>query len=471
MSRSLSRTSLRLFAGLLIAGFLSACSGAGSSSQPTATGGTGPQPAGTGGITFRLAWLQPLGKALSPTFNACVDHSIATIAATVSAGTTTVTTASFPCSAHQGVILGVPAGTNYSVRVNGLSSGPTTTTWSGLVSGITVTSSQTTNAGTIVMGFIGTDTVRPTVTSLAPQSNPTITTNVPVTDRVTIAFSKSMAISTITSTNIKLINTGDSSSVAGVVSYGTGSTAATFVPSASLTPSTTYAVQVASCVTTTTCITDVSGNLLATNYSNTFTTEAPPSGIPAAPTGVTATAGNGQIRLDWLAMNGASSYNIYFSTTPGVTTATGTPMLGVQDPALHLSLLNGTTYFYIITAVNSFGESAASAQASATPAFPGGNPLPPASLTVTPGSGQNTLTWPAVTGATSYNLYWSPRPIYPDKYSADNVVRGVSSPFLHTGLTNGQLYCYIVTANNANGESADSMQVCEGGAGSIIIVW
>ena len=194
------------------------------------------------------------------------------------------------------------------------------------------------------------------------------------------------------------------------------------------------------------------------------------SGVPTAPLGVTATPGNGQVTLDWLATNGSTSYNVYYGTAPGVTTTTGTPVLDVRAPGVQLGLTNGTTYYYIVTAVNSFGESPASAEVSATPVFPAGDPSPPASLAVASSSGQNSITWPSVTGATSYNLYWSPRPITPDKYSADNVIRSVTSPYTHTGLTDGLPYCYIITAVNSNGESADSMQVC-GGIGAIQVIW
>ena len=456
--------------GILFAAILSACSGGSSPQYATPNGGTEPQPPGTGGVAFRLVFQQhsSLPKAMfTPTFNACVDNAIGTIAATVTSGTTTVSSASWPCSLHEGLMLGIPSGTNYTVHIGGVSSG--ITTWSGLASSITVTTGQVTNAGTIVMSYVGTDTTKPTVISIAPRSNPS-TTNVPVTDRFTIAFSEPMAISTVTSTNIKLVDTGTSIAVPGVVSYGTGSTVAAFIPSADLAPNATYALQVVSCVTTTTCITDTAGNALASSASNTFTTETAPGVAPAAPAGVTAAAGNGQVTVDWLAVNGAASYNIYYGTAPGVTTLTGTPVLSVRSPSLQIGLTNSTTYYYIVTAVNSFGESAASAQASATPVFPGGNPLPPASLTITPGTGQNSLTWPAVTGATSYNLYWSAGPITPNRYSADTVVRNATSPFTHTGLQSGVLYCYVVTAMNANGESADSMQACTG-VGGIQIIW
>jgi hypothetical protein len=476
MSRSLAshRHLIRLVVFcILAAGLVSACSG-GSSQQNVSPAGTpGTTPQGTGGVAFRLVW-QPRSakvKAMrTPAFNACVDNAIGTIAATVSSGTATVTSSSFPCAAHEGLILGVPVGTNFTVRVDGISSGATpTTTWSGQVSPITVTNGQITNAGTIVMSFIGTDTVQPTVISSGPNSNPTSTTNVPVSDRFTIAFDKPMAISTITSTNIVLMDTGTASPVPGIVSYVSASNAAAYTPSASLTPNTTYALQVTACVAAS-CIRDVSGNQLAGNYTNTLTTEAAAAGISAAPAGVTAVPGNGQVTLDWLAAAGATSYNVYYGTVSGVTPSTGTQVVGVQAPAVHLGVNNGSTYYYVVTAVNSFGESPASGQVSATPVFPGGNPLPPASLTVTPISGQNSIAWSAVTGATAYNLYWSTRPISPDKYSADNVIRGVTSPFTHTGLTNGLNYCYIVSALNANGESGDSMQAC-GGVGAIQIFW
>jgi hypothetical protein len=38
------------------------------------------------------------------------------------------------------------------------------------------------------------------------------------------------------------------------------------------------------------------------------------------PTGVTATPGNGQITIAWTVVKDVTSYNIYWSTTPGVTT-------------------------------------------------------------------------------------------------------------------------------------------------------
>jgi hypothetical protein len=445
----------------------SACSNrAEESGVPGGSGGMAP---GTGGVAFRLVWQQPLTRAkalLTPSFNACVDRGIATIAATVSDGTTTVS-ASWPCSAHEGLILGVPAGTSYTVQINGISSGATI--WSGLTSTIIVNASQITDAGTIVMGYVGGDTTRPTVLSIDPHSNPTTTANVPATDRFSIVFDEPMAISTIKAANItlKLI---DNTPVSGIVSYNRANNTAAIVPSTPLAYNTQYVLQVVSCITATSCITDLAGNSLVSDYTNTLMTESAPVGVPAAPSGVTASPGNGQVTLDWLASNGSASYTVYYLNSAGVTTLTGTKIPDARAPFVHIGLTNNQTYYYLVTAVNGTGETQAAAEVNATPVFPAGNPLPPASVTVISGSSQNSISWPAVTGATSYNLYWSTMPITPDITAADNVIRDVTSPFTHTGLTNGLPYCYIITAMNANGESAGSMQAC-GGLGAIQLLW
>ncbi|GAH31227.1 unnamed protein product, partial [marine sediment metagenome] len=93
---------------------------------------------------------------------------------------------------------------------------------------------------------------------------------------------------------------------------------------------------------------------------------------PSAPTGVTATAGDGQATISWSSVTGATSYNIYWSTTSGVTKTSGTKISGATIPYTHASLTSGTTYYYIVTAVNSSGESVESAQVSAAPTVGGG---------------------------------------------------------------------------------------------------
>ena len=186
-------------------------------------------------------------------------------------------------------------------------------------------------------------------------------------------------------------------------------------------------------------------------------TPAAPTAVPAAPTGVTAVAGDGQATLSWTAVPGATSYNIYWSTTSGVTTANGTQIPGAPSPYVQTGLTDGTTYYYIVTAVNAMGESAASAQVSATPAAPTAVPAAPTGVTAVAGDGQATLSWTAVPGATSYNIYWSTTSGVTTANGTQ--IPGAPSPYVQTGLTDGTTYYYIVTAVNAMGESAASAQV------------
>ena len=95
--------------------------------------------------------------------------------------------------------------------------------------------------------------------------------------------------------------------------------------------------------------------------------EAPSTTPPPAPTGLTATPSLAQVSLAWTASVAASSYRIYRSTTNGgpyTQIASGVTATSYTD----LGLNNGTTYYYVVTAFNSFGgESSQSAQASAAP--------------------------------------------------------------------------------------------------------
>jgi len=89
---------------------------------------------------------------------------------------------------------------------------------------------------------------------------------------------------------------------------------------------------------------------------------------PSAPMGLTATAGNQQVGLSWTPSATATSYHVKRSTTTGgpYTLVASPSVTGDIDSALDF----GTKYFYVVTAVNSYGESANSSEASATPSAP-----------------------------------------------------------------------------------------------------
>ena len=90
---------------------------------------------------------------------------------------------------------------------------------------------------------------------------------------------------------------------------------------------------------------------------------------PAAPSGLTATAGNAQVTLNWTASTGATGYNVKRSTTSGGTysQAGNSTVTNFTDTGR----TNGTKYYYVVSATNVYGESANSTEVSATPTAPG----------------------------------------------------------------------------------------------------
>jgi fibronectin type 3 domain-containing protein len=186
----------------------------------------------------------------------------------------------------------------------------------------------------------------------------------------------------------------------------------------------------------------------------------PTASLPAAPAALSAAGGTGQVTLSWSAVSAATSYNLYYATAPGLTTTSGTKISTVTSPYVQTGLPAGTTYYYLVTAVNSAGESAASAQASAATAAGVPTPSVPAAPTgqiATGGTNQVTLSWGTVSGATSYTVYYATTSGV-TKANGTKISNAVS-PAVQTGLAAGTTYYYIVTASNAAGEGAASAQV------------
>lgn len=203
------------------------------------------------------------------------------------------------------------------------------------------------------------------------------------------------------------------------------------------------------------------GESVASTQVSAATASAPPvSTVPVAPIGVSAVGGTNQTTVKWAAVSGATSYNLYWSKTAGVTTATGTKIAGVTTPAVLTGLTDATAYYYIVTAVNSSGEGAASGQAAATTLSSAPTPTVPAiptGVSATGGANQVSLVWAAVSGATSYNVYYATTA---GVTKANGIkVTNAATPYKQTGLAAGTSYYFIITAVNSVGESAASSQV------------
>lgn len=130
---------------------------------------------------------------------------------------------------------------------------------------------------------------------------------------------------------------------------------------------------------------------------------------PSAPGTPTTVAASTQVTISWSAVSGATSYNLYWSTTSGVTKTNGTKITNVSSPYTQTGLTNAATYYYVLTAVNSVGESAASPQASATPV----------AATITPTAG-----WSSAKQLASVDFFYTD--IYTGAVSVNNTGTAVS---------------------------------------------
>ncbi len=89
--------------------------------------------------------------------------------------------------------------------------------------------------------------------------------------------------------------------------------------------------------------------------------------VPTPPADVSSIGANTTVGVDWSLVEGATSYRIYWSTSPGVTPENG-QLIEVNDPGeVHAGLTNGTPYYYTVTAVRGETESPPSLETSATP--------------------------------------------------------------------------------------------------------
>ena len=137
------------------------------------------------------------------------------------------------------------------------------------------------------------------------------------------------------------------------ITVATGVTATSYTDTG-LTNGTTYYYVVSA--------TDAAGE----GINSTEASATPSAALPAAPTGLTATAGNGQVILTWNSSAAATSYNVKRATVSGGPYTTFAASITTTNDT-DTGLTNGMTYYYVVSGVNPGGEGADSSQVSATP--------------------------------------------------------------------------------------------------------
>ncbi|MFA5500248.1 MAG: fibronectin type III domain-containing protein, partial [Candidatus Omnitrophota bacterium] len=138
-------------------------------------------------------------------------------------------------------------------------------------------------------------------------------------------------------------------------------------------------------------------NAIGTGAVSAASNSVTPSGLPTAPTTVTATAGNTQATVTFSGQNAnGSPINSYTVTSnPGGITA-----VGAASPITVTGLTNGTAYTFTVTATNGVGTSPVSVVSNAvTPVLSA-----PAAFTAIGGATYMRLSWqandPSITGFT-----------------------------------------------------------------------
>src|SRR5439155_3171968 len=166
---------------------------------------------------------------------------------------------------------------------------------------------------------------------------------------------------------------------------------------------------------------------------------------PPRPCGLTALSGDGRVILNWLPSAGATGYIVRRGTSSGSYTAS----FATTSPPFQDALVqNGTTYYYVVSALRNTNESSFSAEVSVTPL------APPTQLAATAAAGRVTLSWMPSTGATNYRVR---RGASSGSYTA--TFEAANSPWDDQTVANGTTYFYVVAAEKGASLSANSSEV------------
>ena len=183
------------------------------------------------------------------------------------------------------------------------------------------------------------------------------------------------------------------------------------------------------------------------------------TGIPAAPTSVAGSAGNGTVALQWAAPISAgaapiSDYIVQYSSNGGSTWTTDDT--GSTTTSTTVSgLTNGTGYIFEVQAVNSIGDGPFSSPSGTL--TPSGPPGAPTITSITPRDGALLVNFSAPSGSAPITGY---------VYQLDGTgpwfsSSATSSPLTIPGLTDGTPYSVQIEAVSTSGTGAPSNSVVQ----------
>jgi len=193
----------------------------------------------------------------------------------------------------------------------------------------------------------------------------------------------------------------------------------------------------------------VDGIRADTNAVFDTTTITAPGGdttAPSVPGNVTATAVNStRIDVSWAASTdavGVTGYKVY---RDGGATAVAS-VVGATSYS-DTAVTANSTHSYTVSAYDAAGNESAQSSPPASATTPTAALPAPTNLTATAsGSSQVNLTWTAVSGATSYNIY----------RANAKIASAATAAYTDTAVSPNTTYTYTVTAVGAAGESAQS---------------
>ena len=195
----------------------------------------------------------------------------------------------------------------------------------------------------------------------------------------------------------------------------------------------------------------------ASNYWVDVVFSTGPATAPAAPTGVTATAGAGSAQVSWTAPSDGGSPLTSYTVTPFIGATTQTPVTVTGSPPATTTtvsgLTNGTAYTFTVKATNAIGTGPASAASNAvTPTAPTA-PAAPTGVTATAGNASGVVSWTAPSNGGSTITSYTVTPFIGTTAQTPTTVTGAPPATSTTvsGLTNGTAYTFTVTATNAIG--------------------